>query len=560
MLDWKMNKSASSAGRLSNAAKVFFLLIFISISRSYDPYNPQDNRSPYTDSDTLLTEGSLFPFGNEFPSARVLHSLDASRDYLFVYGGLSSNGTSLGDINLYHIPSERWSGPIVREECCNDLSQQIETIGTKLSTKDITFFKVGFQGDFPLPRSDHASCVVDDVLYIHGGETDRDDFGLLNDLYAFDPLQVRWRSIDNAISSTGRFPERRAGHSMVVDSSNSRCFLFGGRRSSRGTNTITGSSDLWELDTKTFSWRQLDLPTINSVSRVSPPGRHHSSITILRSRWIFVYGGSDPASGLLFRDIWVFDLQGLFWQQLYPVSKTELFPTYEFSPPPMEHAHLIPFASDEDPSDDGFLVYGGVGTGGGCIAASCNSHQVVFGQVYFYSLKQKTWQRPFFDIHSDAPNAQTESNWLFARLHDQFQRKRLKEYAYEKVALLPARGLMYEFGGLESNANSIRRNNQQAPATGIDNTGNPFNPPKNAPTQEVGGRIPSTYSDTMTGEAMEAAVRLPSNGFWNIPSALFNGSIFNNDYNGTILFHRTLRTYTVAPRDVVMIHAYDIDS
>lgn len=542
------------------------ILILSRLSRGYDPTNPQNNKSPYTAADTLLSPGSAFPFNNEFPSARVLHSLDSTNNYLFVYGGYSSNGTTLGDINLFHIPSERWSGPIVRRECCNDMGQEIDTIGVERNTNNITFLKTGFEGDYPLPRADHASCTINDVLFIHGGETDRNSIGFMQDLYSFDPIKLRWNSLDEAESLSGGLPSRRAGHIMVADKENSRCLLFGGRQKARFPNSfdVVGLSDLWEFDANSYRWRRLDVPNANTLAnkQMRPLGRHHSAAAIFRSRYFCIYGGSDPQTSLLFRDIWLFDLDSATWKQLYPETVGNVpLPTYEFSPPPLEHAHMLPVAFPESTFNEkefeGFLLYSGVGTGGGCIAASCNSRQLAFGQVYFYSFSEQTWKRPFFDVNSDKSNKETTSHWLFARLQDENYGKRFKEYAYEKVALLPERKMLYEFGGLQANINAVRRNGQQADIIAVSDRGDAIAPSNRSPPQAVGGRTPATFSDTLTGEYLNAAVLAPTNGFWDLNTAFFNGSIFDDNFNGTIVFQRSLRAFTVASRDLIMVHSYD---
>jgi Galactose oxidase, central domain len=45
--------------------------------------------------------------------------VNANEEYIVVFGGYSTDGELLGDVNFYHTKSQRWSGPIVRSTCCD---------------------------------------------------------------------------------------------------------------------------------------------------------------------------------------------------------------------------------------------------------------------------------------------------------------------------------------------------------------------------------------------------------------------------------------------------------
>jgi hypothetical protein len=87
---------------------------------------------------------------------------------------------------------------------------------------------------------------------------------------------------------------------------------------------------------------------------------------------------------------------------------------YEFAPPPLYSAHVVPIPESLDPNtainvtgpafgadtdttkvqNGGFLVYGGVGGGGFCGTDRCGGMQRVLGQVYRFSLSEAAWTAP----------------------------------------------------------------------------------------------------------------------------------------------------------------------
>jgi hypothetical protein len=380
------------------------------------PYTPSDNVAFYP-VNSLSNAGALFPLGGDIPSSRVHHTVTASSDYLFVYGGYGTDGSFLGDINLFFIPSQQWSGPIVRQQCCNRRGENIETIGADLTMNfgescDFPNVSEGFEGDAPLPRAEHTSCVIAEQMYMFGGVTEQ--YSYVNDLYKFDPAAVRWHVLDSSFGNS--FPRRRAGHSMVCDGPNNVFYVFGGR-TVFGSQT-TGQNDIWRYDTQKSTWT---LMTRTSNLGNAPGARQYASMILLNGD-LYLYGGIDPASGLVYNDVWVFRIGVQQWQRLYShragharISTTQ-YPsgdaTYQFAPPPLYLAHILPvpesldpltginttfYGSDRDTAhveNGGFLLYGGVGGGGNCGARNCSALETTLGQVYKFSLVEGSWTSP----------------------------------------------------------------------------------------------------------------------------------------------------------------------
>lgn len=575
-------------------AKVKYLLFcFIaffsySINVALDPYNPGQDAGLFA-VDSLIDPGSAFPFGGNAPIARVQHTISHNSDYLFIYGGYSTNGTLLGDINLFHIPSQTWSNPIRRPECCNDQDGAFDAIGSNIPF-DVPFLRPGFEGDYPLPRAEHGACVVDDEMYLFGGVTS--DYGFVNDLYKFNSLTLVWTALDR---TTGKaLPRRRAGHVLIADPSRHRFYLFGGRTTLVGNvNSLVALADVWMYDALGNVWSQLDDPQANG-----PSGREHVASCGLVRDSFFVFGGSDPSTGLLFDELWRFSVTDGSWSLLSPglgASSAH----HQFSPPPLAYGHLFPALCPASMAKvavpkakvlaamnacGGLLVYGGRGGGGACGSSQCNATHSTLGQLYLYSFEQQSWYVPFFDVNADvlnggSSNADT-SHWLYARLTsssflsgaDAVRReergKFVKTYAMEQVVFVPEKRLFFEFGGVQvQNAQAVQDDQEAALFVAGDEeafrmsaafTGQRTDISVHAVlretetmTLESGGRLLAEFSDTQTGETLRSQVTVPSTRFWQLDR---QWDSVNADGNVTkVEFLRALRVFSVADRDVVLL-------
>ena len=164
----------------------------------------------------------------------------------------------------------------------------------------------GFEGDPPSKRAEHRAVAMGGLMYIFGGRGGENGiFDIQNDLYAFDPIALRWTYLD---ASSGRAPPRRAGHSMVADASpapparshseGSFLYVFGGRGETKSGDEPTADvalADVWRYDTSSNHWAQL-----GSSSTLCPPGRQHAATGMLLDR-LFVYGGIDPKSSYIYQ-------------------------------------------------------------------------------------------------------------------------------------------------------------------------------------------------------------------------------------------------------------------
>jgi hypothetical protein len=464
--------------------------------------------------DALRNLGSLYPLAGKIPTSRVYHTVSCCLgEDVVVYGGYGSNGDILNDINIYDSRFQRLSGPLLQPECCNEAGQVIETLGTA-SQADIPSYygKKGFQGDLPLGRAEHGAAIVNsNTFYIHGGQTSL--YALVGDLYSFTIDTLRWTRI-NAIGS--QKPGARAGHCMSVVGG-TRLIIFGGRgpvpgsavgRSSNPQYTVStiytslygleknytsftaptikALNDVWEFDTLSKCWTQLSTAhrgtltgyganNIATMPNVAPAGREHAAMTIVNER-MYIFGGQDPVSGVIYSDLWVFDISAGTWQEL--IANSEPSGISIVYVPPLHSAHLILATPDLQPSLSSsfrptsdssnntlntpkllnLMLYGGVGNGGSCAVASmCPPLLSTLGQVYSLQLSVGTLNVPRSTLDSrNKLRLQTEmvlnATWTYARLTSSTaSRGRLtKNYAFERVAYVATKNQLFEFGGIRS--------------------------------------------------------------------------------------------------------------
>lgn len=185
-------------------------LIIIQLTLSADYSGTYDTLYP---ENSLLNVGSLYPLAGSLPYARVHHTLALSNNYVIIFGGYSTDGSYLDDINLYDVRSQQWSGPILKKACCDDQIpyKEQETLGMNHPSPFQKMIKTGFEGDLPLARAEHSATVIQssDLMYVFGGLTA--EYGHMNDLYYFSPKFLQWTKQEYR---SGVIPMKRSAHSM----------------------------------------------------------------------------------------------------------------------------------------------------------------------------------------------------------------------------------------------------------------------------------------------------------------------------------------------------------
>ena len=181
--------------------------------------------------------------GGDIPAGRNGHSATYANGQLFIIGGWLGKGPlAAKDLHIFDIPLLRWIEPDTYGEgpgpcnmhsadyiqCNNEIivfrggdgSAYLNDLHA-LDLMTMKWREIAPDGRLPVPRANHASCVVDDNLYIFGGW---DGQKRLNDLHVLNakadpPVWSTPQNLENK-------PQARAG--MTLTNVRGKIFLFGG--------------------------------------------------------------------------------------------------------------------------------------------------------------------------------------------------------------------------------------------------------------------------------------------------------------------------------------------
>lgn len=133
------------------------------------------------------------PLNNFKPPPLTNHSMSVYKNKIYIFGGVYNNERVSNDLWVFDADEERWT--------------QVETTGT-----------------VPLPVNEHSSCIVNDKLYIYGGN----DFSgvIYSSLYVLDLNTLVWFKLKEAAEENG--PGPRCGHSMTFLPKYNKLVIMGG--------------------------------------------------------------------------------------------------------------------------------------------------------------------------------------------------------------------------------------------------------------------------------------------------------------------------------------------
>ncbi|GJU28192.1 acyl-CoA-binding domain-containing protein 4-like protein isoform X1 [Tanacetum coccineum] len=193
-------------------------------------------------------------------------------------------------------------------------------------------------GQRPKPRYEHAAAVVDDKMYVFGGNHNG---RYLNDLQRLDLRNWTWSKVE--INSNSEAPVTVtpcAGHSLIPWEGNKLISIAGHSKDpsevvnvwmstcramvSRGGQSVTlvGSNlvifggqdgkrtllnDLHILDLETMTWDEID------TLGVSPSPRSDHAAAVHAERYLLIFGGGTHAT--CFNDLHVLDLKTMEWSR-----------------------------------------------------------------------------------------------------------------------------------------------------------------------------------------------------------------------------------------------------
>merc|ERR1712070_6324 len=120
---------------------------------------------------------------------------------------------------------------------------------------------------------------------------------------------MRWSKIASDFNKT---PISRGGHTLTLDSTETRIILFGGQQLGADEKFFY-LNDLHVFDVETLEWF-----TPKVGGKLPPPRAFHSAFC-LDTRF-YVFGGSGP-KGTKYNDVWCLDLETSVWEKSKVVGK-----------------------------------------------------------------------------------------------------------------------------------------------------------------------------------------------------------------------------------------------
>ena len=163
------------------------------------------------------------------------------------------------------------------------------------------WFKPGISGTVPAARYGHSSCVLEKVMYIHGGLTQN---GLTNDIYKLDTTTTVW----SLINTRGTLPPASYGHSATIIGT--KMFVFGGWEVQWLSSV---NNNIRVFDTETNCW--LSTPSAQFLSAGS---YNHSAFAYKGELYIF---GGCKNQFHSFNDMWKLNPQTFSWKKIEPKGK-----------------------------------------------------------------------------------------------------------------------------------------------------------------------------------------------------------------------------------------------
>jgi N-acetylneuraminic acid mutarotase len=165
---------------------------------------------------------------------------------------------------------------------------------------------VTIQGDTPPVRNNHATCTLNESIYIHGGH---DGENWLDDFYILDTKKLLCKKLPQ--NSNQYVPKARACHTL--NRIGRKIYLYGGydgKDSFRQMEIFDIETHMWSIITQNKS-KTLNYQNIQSNnSQILPVARNAHSATVIGKK-IYIFGGYFQSTHL--KEMIIFDSIKLEW-------------------------------------------------------------------------------------------------------------------------------------------------------------------------------------------------------------------------------------------------------
>ncbi|VAH97441.1 unnamed protein product [Triticum turgidum subsp. durum] len=229
----------------------------------------------------------------------------------------------------------------------------LEGLSTVSAHEEWTALSVS--GQRPKPRYEHGATVLQDKMYIFGGNHNG---RYLSDLQVLDLKSLTWSKIDAKLQAGTSDSAKTAqvspcaGHSLI--SCGNKFFSVAGH-----TKDPSDSITVKEFDPHTCTW------SIVKAYGKPPVSRGGQSVTLVGTTLV-VFGGED-AKRCLLNDLHILDLETMTWDDVDAIG----------TPPAPRSDHVAACHADRY-----LLIFGG------------GSHATCFNDLHVLDLQTMEWSRP----------------------------------------------------------------------------------------------------------------------------------------------------------------------
>ncbi|KAK4491096.1 hypothetical protein RD792_001818 [Penstemon davidsonii] len=264
---------------------------------------------------------------------------------------VSENGNLLPETKT--IPTE--NGKVLEAQDKDDVSEGVGVVGVydQWVTPPVS-------GTRPKARYEHGAVVIDDKMYIFGGNHNG---RYLNDLQVLNMRNWTWSKVE-VQAGTGGMTNPCAGHSLIPWDGNKLLSVGGHAKDPSETLQVK----VFDLQTCTWS-------TLKTYGK-PPVSRGGQSVTLVGTTLV-IFGGQDAKRSLL-NDLHILDLESMTWDEMDTVGV----------PPSPRSDHAAAVHADRY-----LLIFGG------------GSHATCFNDLHVLDLQTMEWSRPTQQGEIPSPRA-----------------------------------------------------------------------------------------------------------------------------------------------------------
>ncbi|KAJ7130841.1 Muskelin N-terminus-domain-containing protein [Mycena crocata] len=273
-------------------------------------------------------------------------------------------------------------------------SKQCHSVWKRLHGNDVN-------GDVPAPRGGHAMCVdhVGGQIYLFGGYDGKKS---LDDFWAYDIKQEKWRVLLYTTLDVENAPAARSCHKMVFDTKTGNIYVLGRLDDADSLKLDLGGStpqaadapasqpgcEFYRYHTRGLSAGKWELLSKEPVPHAPPLIYDHQMVMDCEAQLLYIYGGrviDGDYANCKYAGLYSYNIRLAKWQHLQTTPKPNAT-TFSGGIIPARYGHSMVF----DDRTRTLYIFGGK-----------SKDTVVHNDMYAYDIATKTTRQVFVDIQRE---------------------------------------------------------------------------------------------------------------------------------------------------------------